>query len=135
MTPKTLGMPNGLPELYLLQFRLYLLQFQTLALHHHLLVLLGLPGPPHNLELTLRLVRFFFFTYYFAYDYSIDKKQKGKNSKTLEHRNKFYEVVSPIMPTSIRAWVQASKVVGEDFDQDQPAREGVNRGYVLPDPA
>lgn len=39
------------------------------------------------------------------------------------------------MPKSIRAWVQASNFVGEDFDQDQPAREGVNRGYVLPEPA
>lgn len=39
------------------------------------------------------------------------------------------------MPRSIRAWVQASRLVGGDFNQDQPAREGVNRGYVLPEPA
>lgn len=63
----------------------------------------------------------------------LDQKSKG-NSKQ-EHRNKFYEVVSPIMPQSIRAWAQAARAVGEDFNQDQPAREGVNRGYVLPEPA
>lgn len=73
------------------------------------------------------------FTYFM--NLILDQKRKGKGKKTQEPRNKFNEVVSPIMPKSIRAWVQASRAVGEDFDQDQSAREGVNRGYVLPEPA
>jgi hypothetical protein len=52
-----------------------------------------------------------------------------------EHRNKFNKVVSPIMPPAISYWLDASIKVGETFDQNQPSRKGVPRGYVLPEPA
>lgn len=38
------------------------------------------------------------------------------------------------MPPSLSAWAKASREVGADFNDSQPPRSGVPRGYVLPDP-
>lgn len=40
-----------------------------------------------------------------------------------------------LLPPAIRAWADASTLVGRDFDHTQPARPSVLRGYVLPEPA
>lgn len=61
-----------------------------------------------------------------------DPKQ-GKKGGT--SRNKFMQVSSPLMPKSLKGWQQASELVGRDFNQDQPSRRGVPRGYFLPEPA
>jgi len=56
-------------------------------------------------------------------------------SNKVEPRNKFKDPVSPLLPHAIRAWAEASTLVGRDFNHAQPARPGVLRGYVLPEPA
>lgn len=45
------------------------------------------------------------------------------------------EVVSPIMPYLSSNWKDASKNVSKKFDLDMQPRKGVNRGYILPEPA
>ncbi|KAJ3780400.1 hypothetical protein GGU10DRAFT_337203 [Lentinula aff. detonsa] len=42
-------------------------------------------------------------------------------------------VTHPSMPPSIPAWVKACKQIGESFVQSQQPREGVPRGYILPE--
>lgn len=61
---------------------------------------------------------------------SIDSKVKS-----VEPRNKFKDPVSAFLPRAIRAWADASTLVGWDFDHTQAARPSVLRGYVLPEPA
>ncbi|KAE9385828.1 hypothetical protein BT96DRAFT_949558 [Gymnopus androsaceus JB14] len=56
-------------------------------------------------------------------------------SNKVEPRNKFKDPVSPLLPHAICAWAEASTLVGRDFNHAQPARPGVLRGYVLPEPA
>ncbi|KAE9382439.1 hypothetical protein BT96DRAFT_952183, partial [Gymnopus androsaceus JB14] len=56
-------------------------------------------------------------------------------SKKVEPRNKFVDPISPLLPKAIDPWAEASQLVGRDFDHTQPARQGVLRGYVLPEPA
>ncbi|KAJ3757395.1 hypothetical protein EV360DRAFT_71186 [Lentinula raphanica] len=62
-------------------------------------------------------------------------KPKRSISKQVDRgRNKFEPVSSVIMPPSIPAWVEASRKVGEHFQDSQSPRKGVPRGYLLPDP-
>ncbi|KAJ3833209.1 hypothetical protein F5878DRAFT_665846 [Lentinula raphanica] len=63
-------------------------------------------------------------------------KQTKPSAKQVDHgRNKFAPVTSMIMPPTISVWVKASQEVGANFRDSQPARSGVPRGYVLPDPS
>ncbi|KAE9389432.1 hypothetical protein BT96DRAFT_1003242 [Gymnopus androsaceus JB14] len=56
-------------------------------------------------------------------------------SNKVEPCNKFKDPVSPLLPHAICAWVEASTLVGHDFNHAQPAHPGVLHGYVLPEPA
>ncbi|KAJ3757805.1 hypothetical protein EV360DRAFT_83679 [Lentinula raphanica] len=62
-------------------------------------------------------------------------KQKSSQSKGQQGRNKFLEVSSPLMPPSLPSWTRASKKIGSTFNPNQHARDGVPRGYILPEPA
>ncbi|KAF9060620.1 hypothetical protein BDP27DRAFT_1429845 [Rhodocollybia butyracea] len=58
--------------------------------------------------------------------------QQRQKEPPKEHRSKFYEVTSPIMPPAISYWMNASIEVSEGFDQNQLSCNGVPCGYVLP---
>ncbi|KAJ3791476.1 hypothetical protein GGU11DRAFT_751715 [Lentinula aff. detonsa] len=65
--------------------------------------------------------------------YSKQRRPPSKQPHT--ERNKFEPVISSAMPPSIPAWVKACKQIGESFVQSQQPREGVPRGYILPEHA
>ncbi|KAJ3766647.1 hypothetical protein FB446DRAFT_849579 [Lentinula raphanica] len=62
-------------------------------------------------------------------------KQKNPRQIGQQGRNKFLEVDSPLIPPSLPSWTTASKTIGATFNPNQHARDGVPRGYILPEPA
>jgi hypothetical protein len=50
-------------------------------------------------------------------------------------RNKFEPINSRLLPPNILVWVEASRKVGATFNPNIDARQGVGRGYILPEPA
>jgi hypothetical protein len=60
--------------------------------------------------------------------------EKRKTATTVQ-RNKFDEPDSAIMPHAFPRWVEAAMSVSHKFKPDEQPRSGVNRGYVLPEPA
>ncbi|KAJ3833072.1 hypothetical protein F5878DRAFT_665976 [Lentinula raphanica] len=65
--------------------------------------------------------------------YSRPKKIRSKSVPSTHSRNKFEQVESSLLPPGIITWAQASSDVGKEFDHEQPPREGISRGYPLPD--
>ncbi|KAJ3718784.1 hypothetical protein C8R42DRAFT_643851 [Lentinula raphanica] len=72
----------------------------------------------------------------FAYLFDIDsrpKKNRSQSGQSTPSRNKFEQIESSLLPPAISTWARASSNVGKDFNHEQPLREGVSRGYPLPD--
>ncbi|KAJ3831956.1 hypothetical protein F5878DRAFT_667016, partial [Lentinula raphanica] len=66
--------------------------------------------------------------------YSRPKKARSQSGPSTHSRNKFEQVDSTLLPPGIPTWARASSDIGKIFDHDQPPREGISRGYPLPDP-
>lgn len=65
---------------------------------------------------------------------SLEKQKTGKNPPVVQ-RNKFLEPNSPIMPHAFPQWIKAAESASAKFKLSEYPRTGVNRGYVLPEPA
>ncbi|KAL0565964.1 hypothetical protein V5O48_016053 [Marasmius crinis-equi] len=61
-------------------------------------------------------------------------KGKGRKGVGENDRNKFIDVVSPLMPSSLANWSRASTNAGSGFDPNSPSPDGRDNGYALLDP-